>query len=95
MHRLWLNLRRAPNMQDLHHSDILSYALTRIAGEFARDKEGTLKGLQRCMEETHHRHGLGSLRFEELDEVGPGYAAEASPPVANAEENTATTIREK
>ena len=27
VHRLWLNLRRAPEMQDLHHSDILTYAL--------------------------------------------------------------------
>jgi hypothetical protein len=77
VHRLWLNLRRAPEMQDLHHSDILSYALTRMASEFAQDKEGTLKGLQKCIEESPHRHGLGTMRFEELDEVGPGYAVPA------------------
>src|ERR1700727_2800980 len=57
VHRLWLNLRRAPDMQDLHHSDILTYALTRMEAEFARDKQGTLRDLQRCMEESQHRHG--------------------------------------
>src|SRR5271154_5305587 len=49
VHRLWLNLRRAPEMQDLHHSDILSFALTRMATEFARDKQGTLRDLQKCI----------------------------------------------
>jgi amino acid transporter len=77
VHRLWLNLRRAPEMQDLHHSDILSYALTRMATEFARDKEGTVKDLKKCIEESHHRHGLGGMRYEELDEAGPGYAIKA------------------
>ena len=61
VHRLWLNLRRAPDMQDLHHSDILTYALTRMAAEFARDKQGTLRDLQKCIEEGHHRHGLGGV----------------------------------
>jgi hypothetical protein len=77
VHRLWLNLRRAPEMKDLHHSDIVTYALTRMAAEFARDKQGTLKGLEKCMHETHSRHGLGTSHYEELDETGPGYAIRA------------------
>ncbi len=77
LHRLWLNLRRAPDMQDLHHSDILTYALTRLATEFARDKQGTLQGLQQCIDETHNRRGLGRSRVEMLDEEGPGYAIRA------------------
>ena len=28
VHRLWLNMRRDPSMQELHHSDIITYALT-------------------------------------------------------------------
>jgi amino acid transporter len=91
VHRLWLNLRRAPEMQDLHHSDILSYALTRMATEFARDKEGTLKGLQKCIEDSHHRHGLGGLRFEELDEVGPVYAKQVPQLDTKTEDDSATT----
>jgi hypothetical protein len=74
VHRLWLNMRRAPNMQDLHHSDILTYALTRMASEFARDKQGTLKGLQKCIDDLNNRRGLGNSYYEELDDTGPGYA---------------------
>ena len=77
VHRLWLNLRRTPGMHDLHHSDIVTYALTRMATEFARDKQETLKGLQNCIEEVNARRGLGSSRYEDLDEAGPGYAVRA------------------
>ena len=90
VHRLWLNLRRSPDMQNLHHSDILAYALTRMAAEFAHDKEGTLKDLKKCIEESHHRHGLGRMRFEELDEVGPEYAVSEARSETRIE-NEATT----
>ncbi|MCU1224971.1 MAG: amino acid permease-associated region [Edaphobacter sp.] len=77
VHRLWLNLRRAPEMHDLHHSDILTYALTRMAAEFSRDKQATLEGLQQCIHDGNNRRGLGSSRHEELDESGPGYTIRA------------------
>jgi hypothetical protein len=77
LHRLWLNLRRAPDMQDLHHSDILTYALTRLGTEFSRDKQGTLKGLQECIDETNSRRGLGTVRHEDMGEAGPGYSIRA------------------
>jgi amino acid transporter len=47
VHRLWLNFRRDPELASLHHSDIVTYALTRLASEFARDKLETVKGLKR------------------------------------------------
>jgi hypothetical protein len=47
VHRLWLNFRRDPDTQGLHHSDIVTYALTRLATEYARDKVETLKDLRR------------------------------------------------
>jgi amino acid transporter len=47
VHRLWLNFRREPEMQGLHHSDIVTYALTRLATDYARDKQETLKNLRR------------------------------------------------
>ena len=74
VHRLWLNMRRAPGMHELHHSDIVTYALTRMAGEFAQDKQETLRGLKQCIQETHTRRGLGSSHYEEMDEAGPGYS---------------------
>jgi amino acid transporter len=47
VHRLWLNFRRDPDLAALHHTDIVTYALTRLASEYARDKQETLKGLKR------------------------------------------------
>jgi amino acid transporter len=46
VHRLWLNLRRDPSIQDLHHSDIITYALTRLASHYARDKQEIVKDLR-------------------------------------------------
>jgi amino acid transporter len=46
VHRLWLNMRRDPSMPDLHHSDIFTYALTRLAGQYAREKQEILRDLR-------------------------------------------------
>ncbi|MBV8113496.1 MAG: APC family permease, partial [Silvibacterium sp.] len=46
VHRLWLNFRRDPEMEGLHHSDIVTYALTRLASDYARDKIETLRNLR-------------------------------------------------
>jgi amino acid transporter len=46
VHRLWLNMRRDPTTQDLHHSDIITYALTRLAGQYAREKADILRDLR-------------------------------------------------
>jgi amino acid transporter len=46
VHRLWLNMRRDPSMPDLHHSDIITYALTRLAGHYAREKQDVLRDLR-------------------------------------------------
>jgi len=46
VHRLWLNMRRDPAVQDLHHSDIITYALTRLAGQYAREKVEIVRDLR-------------------------------------------------
>jgi hypothetical protein len=46
VHRLWVNMRRDPSVQDLHHSDIITYALTRLAGQYAREKQEILRDLR-------------------------------------------------
>jgi amino acid transporter len=93
VHRLWLNLRRSPDMQDLHHSDILTYALTRMASEFARDKQGTLKDLRKCIEESHHRRGLGGPVYDELDDIGPGYAIQTKRPMEKTDDNKEAPLK--
>lgn len=46
VHRLWLNMKRDPSVQDLHHSDIITYALTRLAGQYAREKAEIIRELR-------------------------------------------------
>jgi amino acid transporter len=46
VHRLWLNMRRDPSMLDLHHSDIITYSLSRLAGQYAREKQDILRELR-------------------------------------------------
>jgi len=46
VHRLWLNMRRDPSMLELHHSDIITYALTHLAGQYAREKQEILRDLR-------------------------------------------------
>ena len=39
-------MRRDPSVSDLHHSDIITYALTRLAGNYAREKAEILRDLR-------------------------------------------------
>jgi hypothetical protein len=64
VHRLWLNLRRDPSIQDLHHSDIITYALTRLASQYARDKQDIiqdLKGYKSAVAASPGGNSVGSL----------------------------------
>jgi hypothetical protein len=48
LHRLWLNLTREPGLENVHHHDILTEALTRFAHDYsARDRGDILKHLKR------------------------------------------------
>jgi amino acid transporter len=47
VHRLWLNFKRSREMENLHHTDIVTFALTRLAMEYARDKQETVSSLRR------------------------------------------------
>lgn len=88
VHRLWLNLRRDPDMQDLHHSDILTYALTRLATEYAADRDGTLRALRVSIEENSQRRGLGAVsRFDDSTDENPGYSL-----VAAREDNDSSSL---
>jgi amino acid transporter len=76
VHRLWLNLRRDPDMEHLHHSDIVTYALTRLASEYASDRGGTVRQMHLSIQEQGLRRGLGAIsHFDDADEnEGPGYS---------------------
>ncbi|MGA7341215.1 MAG: APC family permease [Terracidiphilus sp.] len=63
VHRLWLNMRRDPSAADLHHSDIITYALTRLAGQYAREKAEILRDLHNC----HAAEATDKLRYGNQD----------------------------
>jgi len=81
VHRLWLNFRREPEMQGLHHSDIVTYALTRLATEYARDKQETLKNLRRYATDGNKQPGPSQ---PQQVETGTGYAIRAPRPTNTA-----------
>jgi len=78
VHRLWLNMRRDPSMQDLHHSDIITYALTRLAGQYAREKAEILRDLR-----TYRAAESATLRLggQDVTAVAAGPSSEQPPPV--------------
>src|SRR6185312_14440777 len=47
VHRMWLRLRKFPGMEELHHSDIVTFALTRLALDFSRDPDEVLRALRK------------------------------------------------
>jgi hypothetical protein len=49
VHRMWLDLTRQPGFDKLHHHDIVSVALTRLAREYGRDREEILKDLRKSL----------------------------------------------
>ncbi len=77
VHRLWLNFKRDPAMQELHHTDIVSYALTRLAAEYARDREETLRGLKRCVQSSREPKTVDSARSPRLSTPGYEYTVRA------------------
>ena len=81
VHRLWLDLRRSPEMLELHHSDILTYAISRMARELVEDKQGTLLRLRRCMESDGQHHRLGGALFD-VGEPSPNSPPPETTPAA-------------
>ncbi len=79
VHRLWLNFRRDPSMQDLHHSDIVRFALTRLAAEYAREREETLKDLRRSIG-SGRAHPDTGIHPSQLTDPGYEYTVRAPKP---------------
>ena len=80
VHRLWLNMRRDPSVADLHHSDIITYALTRLAGQYAREKQEILRDLR-----NYRAAGAPAMRLGGHDLSGvPGTPATPEQPALPA-----------
>jgi len=79
VHRLWLNMRRDPSVSGLHHSDIITYALTRLAGQYAREKQEILRELRNYRAaDAPSTERIGSQAFSSIPGNPP---APGTPPV--------------
>jgi len=47
VHKIWLDIKRHVGTDDIHHSDIVTLALTRLAKDYNLDKDDVLKTLKR------------------------------------------------
>ncbi len=84
VHRLWLNMRRDPSVPDLHHSDIITYALTRLAGQYAREKQEILRDLRNYRAaEAPTTLRLGSQPLQNLPSPSPAPAPPPKTPISH------------
>ena len=84
VHRLWLNMRRDPSMPDLHHSDIITYALSRLAGQYAREKQEILRDLRNySLAESSSSPRLGSHETAESVQASRQPSFPPKPPPAS------------
>ncbi len=69
VHRIWLDITRVKGLEKVHHSDLVSMALTRFAGEFTgRNRDEIIRDLRKLEE---RRAGLHSPKGSEPEEGGP------------------------
>jgi amino acid transporter len=47
VHRIWLDIKKLPGTEDIHHSDIVTLALTRLSRDYNVDKDDVLKNLKK------------------------------------------------
>jgi hypothetical protein len=72
VHRLWLNLTRRPGLEKIHHSDIVTVALTRFARDFGTHPDEVTKelrklhdgGSSRASLRGHHEQSLKSSEHD-------------------------------
>jgi amino acid transporter len=47
VHKIWLDLKKFPGTEEIHHSDIITLALTRLSRDYNLDKDDVLKNLKK------------------------------------------------
>jgi amino acid transporter len=76
VHRLWLNITKRPGLEKVHHSDIVTVALTRFARDFGMHPEEVTKELRKL-----HDGGRPSLRSQESSPVQTSERGGQEPPM--------------
>jgi hypothetical protein len=76
VHRLWLNITKRPGLENVHHSDLVTVALTRFARDFGTHPEEVTKELRKL-----HDGGRPSLRSQEPSRVQTSERGGEEPPM--------------
>jgi hypothetical protein len=85
LHRLWLNITREPGLENVHHHEILTEALTRFAHDYAaRDRQEIVKELRRIT-------GEGSTATPRRS-AGPTHPVQAEPSQSGKDDGTPPAI---
>ena len=85
LHRLWLNITREPGLENVHHHEILTEALTRFARDYgARDRQEIIKELRRIS-------GEGST-FAPRRSAGPTLPMQVEPSQSDPKDGPPTAI---
>jgi hypothetical protein len=77
VHRLWLNLTKKPGLDKLHHSDIVTVALTRFARDCGAHTEEVIKELRKF----HDSGGRPALRSQPPAELQTSDRGGQEPPM--------------
>ena len=87
LHRLWLNITREQGLENVHHHEILTEALTRFAHDYAaRDRQEIIKELRRIT-------GEGSAATPRRS-PGPTLPMQAEPSQSGTDDGTPPAILE-
>jgi amino acid transporter len=68
VHKIWLDIKKFPGTEDIHHSDIVTLALTRLARDYNLDKDDVLKNLKKGLRNVLPR-GASFVREPDTEET--------------------------
>ena len=88
VHQLWLKFRGDASMKELHHSNIVTYALDRLAMEYGRNQQDVLIDLQRFIEK-NNQPIPGQIALEDTNKVPALSSGSAMDSGANANKESA------
>lgn len=69
IHRIWLRMKKRPGMEDLHHNDIVTHALTRYNRDWTRDSDEIENEMRRG---AGRRVGVSAVPPRQLEPPKPG-----------------------
>ena len=69
IHRIWLKMKKRPGMEDLHHHDIITHALTRYNRDWTRDADEIENEMRRG---AGRRVGVSGVPPRQLEPPKPG-----------------------